>query len=91
MRLYTERWLKARVQMEDGCVVPRTAGTPQGGVVSPCLAKKSVPALRLRRVDVREFPDIPFENTSATFRACGIFRPAGIGGASDVKSAFAGV
>jgi hypothetical protein len=29
-----ERWLKAPVQMEDGSVVPRTAGTPQGGVIS---------------------------------------------------------
>jgi len=36
--LYVERWLKAPVQMEDGSVVPRTAGTPQGGVVSPILA-----------------------------------------------------
>jgi AraC-like DNA-binding protein len=26
--LYVERWLKAPVQMEDGSVVPRTAGTP---------------------------------------------------------------
>jgi hypothetical protein len=32
--LYIERWLKAPVQMEDGSVVPRTAGTPQGGVPS---------------------------------------------------------
>jgi hypothetical protein len=31
--LYIERWLKAPVQMEDGSVVPRTAGTPQGGVI----------------------------------------------------------
>ena len=30
--LYIERWLKAPVQMEDGSVEPRTAGTPQGGV-----------------------------------------------------------
>ncbi len=33
--LYIERWLKAPVQMEDGSVVPRTAGTPQGGVMTP--------------------------------------------------------
>jgi hypothetical protein len=32
--LYIERWLKAPVQMEDGSIVPRTAGTPQGGVIS---------------------------------------------------------
>ena len=37
--LYIERWLKApAVEMKDGSVVPRTAGTPQGGVVSPVLA-----------------------------------------------------
>src|SRR5262250_2266542 len=36
--LYIERWLKSPVQMEDGCIVARTAGTPQGGVISPLLA-----------------------------------------------------
>jgi len=36
--LYIERWPKASVQMEDGRVVPRQAGTPQGGVISPLLA-----------------------------------------------------
>jgi group II intron reverse transcriptase/maturase len=36
--LYIERWLKAPVQLEDGSVVQRTAGTPQGGVISPLLA-----------------------------------------------------
>ena len=36
--LYVERWLKAPVEMGDGSVVARTAGTPQGGVVSPVLA-----------------------------------------------------
>src|SRR5580700_8418719 len=36
--LYIERWLKAPAQMEDGSVAPRTAGTPQGGVISPLLA-----------------------------------------------------
>jgi len=33
--LYVERWLKAPVQIEDGSIVPRTAGTPQGGVMTP--------------------------------------------------------
>ena len=32
------RWLKAPVQEEDGQLVPREKGTPQGGVVSPLLA-----------------------------------------------------
>jgi hypothetical protein len=27
--LYIERWLEAPVQIEDGSVVPRTAGTPR--------------------------------------------------------------
>jgi len=58
--LYIERWLKAPVKMEDGCIVPRTAGTPQGGVISPLLAN-----LFLHYAfDVwmaREFPRIPFE------------------------------
>jgi group II intron reverse transcriptase/maturase len=33
--LYIERWLKAPVQMEDGSIVTRHAGTPQGGVATP--------------------------------------------------------
>jgi len=36
--LYIERWLKAPMQQEDGTLVPRDAGTPQGGVISPLLA-----------------------------------------------------
>lgn len=35
--LYLERWLTAPFEMEDGTRVPRTRGTPQGGVVSPIL------------------------------------------------------
>lgn len=36
--LYIERWLKAPFEHEDGQQEPRTAGTPQGGVISPVLA-----------------------------------------------------
>ena len=36
--LYVERWLKAPFQTEDGEIIMRTAGTPQGGVISPLLA-----------------------------------------------------
>ena len=36
--LYIERWLKAPMQQEDGSLVERTRGTPQGGVISPCLS-----------------------------------------------------
>jgi len=38
MLLYIERWLKAPFQMEDGRVIERSAGTPQGRVISPVLA-----------------------------------------------------
>jgi group II intron reverse transcriptase/maturase len=36
--LYVERWLKAPVMMNDGSLVARDRGTPQGGVISPLLA-----------------------------------------------------
>lgn len=36
--LYIERWLRAPMVLADGTEVQRTAGTPQGGVVSPLLA-----------------------------------------------------
>lgn len=57
--LYIQRWLVAPFQMEDGTVVPRTSGTPQGGVISPVLAN-----LFLHYVFddfmVKEFPNIPW-------------------------------
>ena len=58
--LYVERWLKTPEQMEDGSVVPRTAGTPQGGVISPLLAN----LLLHYAFDMwmkRSYPHIPFE------------------------------
>ena len=36
--LYIERWLKAPFALPDGMEKARTAGTPQGGVISPLLA-----------------------------------------------------
>ncbi len=36
--LYIERWLKTPFKMQDGTIVERPAGTPQGGVISPVLA-----------------------------------------------------
>ena len=36
--LYVKRWLEAPVQQEDGTLMERTKGTPQGGVASPLLA-----------------------------------------------------
>ena len=38
MLLYVERWLKAPVQTEEGKLMDRSRGTPQGGVISPLLA-----------------------------------------------------
>ena len=38
MLLYIERWLKAPIQLEDGTLVGRDRGTPQGSVISPLLA-----------------------------------------------------
>ena len=35
--LYIERWLTAPME-KDGVLVERTRGTPQGGVISPCLS-----------------------------------------------------
>ncbi len=58
--LYIERWLKAPVRMEDGGIVPRQAGTPQGGVISPLLANLFL-HYAFDMWMTREFPHIPFE------------------------------
>lgn len=36
--VYIERWLKAAVQGQDGALVARDKGVPQGGVISPLLS-----------------------------------------------------
>ena len=60
MLLYIERWLKAPAMLDDGTLVPRGRGTPQGGVISPLLAN-----LFLHYAfDVwlgRGYPGVPFE------------------------------
>lgn len=58
--LYVERWLKAPAQLEDGTLVPRSKGTPQGGVISPLLANIF---LHLAFDDWmhRVHPGVPFE------------------------------
>jgi RNA-directed DNA polymerase len=58
--LYIERWLKAPVQIEDGSIVPRQTGTPQGGVISPLLANLFL-HYAFDMWMAREFPHIPFE------------------------------
>ena len=58
--LYVERWLKTPVQMEDGSIVARAAGTPQGGVISPLLANLFL-HYAFDTWMTRAFPHIPFE------------------------------
>src|SRR5262249_50883086 len=58
--LYIERWLKAPEQREDGSVVPRIAGTPQGGVISPLLANLFL-HYAFDMWMTRTYPHIPFE------------------------------
>ena len=36
--MYAKRWMTAPLLEEDGSLVPRTRGTPQGGVISPLLS-----------------------------------------------------
>jgi RNA-directed DNA polymerase len=58
--LYIERWLRSPVQMEDGRIVARMAGTPQGGVISPLLANLFL-HYAFDMWMALEFPHIPFE------------------------------
>lgn len=58
--LYIERWLKASVQEEDGTLVPREKGTPQGGVISPLLANLFLHYAFDEWVR-RSYPHLPFE------------------------------
>lgn len=57
--LYIERWLVAPFQMEDGTLVPRTSGTPQGGVISPVLANLFLHYI-FDDFMAKEFPSIPW-------------------------------
>ncbi len=58
--LYIERWLKALVQEEDGTLVPREKGTPQGGVISPLLANLFL-HYAFDEWMRRSYPHLPFE------------------------------
>ena len=58
--LYVERWLKAPLQMEDGTLVQRDRGTPQGSAISPLLANLFL-HYAFDRWLTREFPTVSFE------------------------------
>jgi len=57
--LYVERWLKAPLRQQDGSLVTRDKGTPQGAVVSPLLANLFMHYAFDAWVR-RELPGIPF-------------------------------
>jgi len=58
--LYVERWLKAPLQHDDGSLVERDRGTPQGSAISPLLANMML-HYAFDAWMVREFPTIQFE------------------------------
>jgi RNA-directed DNA polymerase len=58
--LYIGRWLKAPVQEEDGRLVPREKGTPQGGVISPLLSNLFL-HYAFDRWIAEKYPQAPFE------------------------------
>lgn len=58
--LYIKRWLTAPFQMEDGEIIPRTSGTPQGGVISPVLANLFL-HYTFDDFMMKQFPTIPWE------------------------------
>lgn len=58
--LYIERWLKAPVEAEDGTIVARDRGAPQGGVISPLLANIFLHHVFDQWIS-REYPGCPFE------------------------------
>jgi len=60
IHLYVQRWLTAPVQREDGTLEERTAGTPQGGVISPLLANLFM-HYAFDEWMRRKYPAVPFE------------------------------
>ncbi|MCA1704941.1 MAG: group II intron reverse transcriptase/maturase, partial [Actinobacteria bacterium] len=58
--LYVERWLQAPLQMQDGTLVQRDRGTPQGSAISPLLANLFL-HYAFDRWLTKEFPFVSFE------------------------------
>jgi RNA-directed DNA polymerase len=58
--LYVRRWLQAPLQRQDGTLVARDRGTPQGSAISPLLANLFM-HYAFDAWMVREFPNVGFE------------------------------
>jgi RNA-directed DNA polymerase len=58
--LYVERWLKAPLQREDGSLVERDRGTPQGSAISPLLANTFL-HYAFDAWTARQYPAVRFE------------------------------
>jgi RNA-directed DNA polymerase len=60
MLLYIERWLVAPLQLEEGTIIARTKGVPQGSVIGPILANLYLHYCMDIWL-VRKHPNCPFE------------------------------
>jgi RNA-directed DNA polymerase len=58
--LYVERWLRAPLQAEEGALIARDRGSPQGSAISPLLANLFL-HYAFDAWMARSFPHIPFE------------------------------
>jgi RNA-directed DNA polymerase len=58
--LYVQRWLEAPLRLQDGALVARDRGTPQGSAISPLLANLFM-HYAFDAWMVREFPGVQFE------------------------------
>jgi RNA-directed DNA polymerase len=58
--LYIERWLRAPSRDEQGNLIPRDKGTPQGSVISPLLSNLFL-HYALDQWMAKHHPDAPFE------------------------------
>ena len=58
--LYIKRWLNAGILQENGIIIDRLTGTPQGGVISPLLANIFLHVVFDNWME-KNHPDKPFE------------------------------